>query len=106
MSTSSSSTSGGIGVLGLLLAAFVFCKLAEVTAIATWSWFWVLTPMWLPLAVLAAVFLVMGVVLVVVASASGIAKLFRGKSGGDKWARKAADMAAQDRGSPFGGGLR
>lgn len=39
--------------LTALLLAFLFCKLAQLTAIATWSWVWVLAPLWMPL-VLAA----------------------------------------------------
>lgn len=42
------STSGGIGVGGLLLVAFIVLKLCKVIA---WSWWWVLAPLWLPLVV-------------------------------------------------------
>lgn len=35
--------------LSALLLAFVFCKLAGVTRIADWSWWAVLTPLWVPL---------------------------------------------------------
>lgn len=44
MSTSNnSSSSGGIGVLGLLGVAFVVLKL---TGHITWSWWWVTMPFW------------------------------------------------------------
>lgn len=38
-----SSNSGGIGFLGLLTLLFIGLKL---TGYITWSWWWVLAPMW------------------------------------------------------------
>ena len=49
MSASSSSSSGGIGFTGLLTVLFVGLKLTNVIA---WSWWWVLSPMWIPLLLL------------------------------------------------------
>ena len=43
MSESSSSSSSGICVLGLLGCAFVVLKLCGVI---TWSWWWVTLPFW------------------------------------------------------------
>ena len=37
------------GILGLI---FVTLKLAEIGAVATWSWVWVLSPFWLPVTIL------------------------------------------------------
>ena len=39
---------GGIGFLGLLTIVFIVMKL---TGFITWSWLWVLSPIWLPIAV-------------------------------------------------------
>jgi phosphoglycerol transferase MdoB-like AlkP superfamily enzyme len=39
----SSSSSGGVGVLGLLGVAFVVLKL---TGVINWSWWWVTAPFW------------------------------------------------------------
>ena len=64
MSTSSStqSSSGGIGFSGLLTIAFIVLKLTHVI---DWSWWWVLSPLWigLVLAVLigACVLIVVGI---------------------------------------------
>ena len=49
MSNSSSSSSSGIGFPGLLTVLFIGLKL---TGYITWSWWWVLSPMWI--SVLAA----------------------------------------------------
>ncbi len=48
----SNSTSGGVGVGGLLLVAFIVLKLCKVI---DWSWWWVLAPAWIPF-VLAVLF--------------------------------------------------
>lgn len=40
-----------IGSLDLLLVAFVILKLCKVI---TWSWWWVLAPLWIPLVICAA----------------------------------------------------
>lgn len=52
MSANSSSTNGGVGILGLLGIAFVVLKL---TGYINWSWFWVTAPFWGLLALVVAV---------------------------------------------------
>lgn len=50
-------TRQGINALELLLIAFIVLKLCKVI---TWSWWWVLSPIWIPLGLyLAVVLLVM-----------------------------------------------
>jgi len=44
MDKKSSSSSSGIGFTGLLTVAFVVLKLTNVI---DWSWWWVLSPMWI-----------------------------------------------------------
>jgi phosphotransferase system glucose/maltose/N-acetylglucosamine-specific IIC component len=41
-------TSGGIGFTSLLLVAFIVLKLCNVI---NWSWWWVLSPFWIPLGI-------------------------------------------------------
>lgn len=63
--------SGGIGLFGLLTVLFIGLKL---TGYVTWSWLWVLSPLWLPLTV------VLGVILLVWVLASiglGLIDLFK-----------------------------
>lgn len=52
MSTSNSSKSGGIGFCGLLTIAFIVLKLMNYI---NWSWLWVLSPIWIPI---AAIFII------------------------------------------------
>ncbi len=60
MSDSKSST-GGISFLGLLTIVFITLKLTKVIA---WSWWWVLCPLWGPLA-LVLIVLFIGFVLAI-----------------------------------------
>ena len=52
---STESTNGGIGFLGLLALLFIGLKL---TGYITWSWWWVLAPIWLPAVIGCAVLLI------------------------------------------------
>lgn len=47
----------GPGFLGMLTLLFIGLKL---TGHIDWSWLWVLAPLWIPLAVLAVLFLLLG----------------------------------------------
>lgn len=59
MATSSSSSSGGIGFAGLLTVAFVVLKLCGVIS---WSWWWVLSPLWMSIAVLTILIVIVGII--------------------------------------------
>lgn len=41
----------GVGLGTLLFLVFLILKLAEVGAVAGWSWWWVTSPLWIPLAI-------------------------------------------------------
>lgn len=43
-------SSGGISFLGLLTIVFIVLKLCGKI---TWSWWWVLSPIWIPLIIVA-----------------------------------------------------
>lgn len=58
------SNSGGIGFLGLLAIVLITLKLLGKI---DWSWWWVLVPIWGPIAALALVLLIIGVVGIVAA---------------------------------------
>jgi hypothetical protein len=56
------SSSGGVGFTGLLTILFVGLKLGKVI---DWSWWWVLSPLWIGAAFAALVIAVMLLVLAV-----------------------------------------
>lgn len=58
----SSEAPGGIGFFGLLAVLFIGLKL---TGYIGWSWWWVLAPIWGPLAVAAAICVACGAVILV-----------------------------------------
>ncbi len=65
MSNGNSSASvggGGVGFCGLLTIVFIVLK---ILGHITWSWWWVLAPMWIPLAIgigiLAVILLFLGI---------------------------------------------
>ena len=45
-------SNGGIGLVGLLTIVFTVLKL---TRVITWSWWWVLSPMWISILLLIVV---------------------------------------------------
>jgi len=56
MSNSNSSvSSGGIGCVGALTLLFIGLKLAEIGVVATWSWWWVLSPVWISWGIVLAI---------------------------------------------------
>ncbi len=59
MSESSSSSSGGIGFTGLLTILFIYLKLTEKI---DWSWWWVLSPIWIGFALLILILLIVLIV--------------------------------------------
>jgi hypothetical protein len=50
------SSSGGIGLGGVLFVTFLVLKLCGVVK---WSWLWVFAPLWLPAIIVLLVFLVL-----------------------------------------------
>jgi hypothetical protein len=59
MSDTSTSKSGGIGFAGLLTIVFITLKLIGKI---TWSWVWVLSPLWISAGIFIAIILVILVV--------------------------------------------
>jgi small Trp-rich protein len=48
----SGSSSGGIGFMGALALVIITLKLLPIEPVASWSWVWVLSPLWIGLALL------------------------------------------------------
>lgn len=51
--------SGGIGFCGLLTIVFIVLKLYKVIS---WSWIWVLAPLWIPSIIVVIVLLILAYV--------------------------------------------
>ena len=59
MSDNSSAKSGGIGFCGLLTIVFIILKLLDKI---DWSWWWVLSPIWIPWVIILGVLLILGII--------------------------------------------
>lgn len=59
---SSKAAGGGVGFCGLLAIAFIVLKL---TGVIDWGWGWVLSPLWIPLAIVAGICVVVLIVVLV-----------------------------------------
>lgn len=59
MANQTNNNTGGIGFFGLLAIVFITLKL---TGYIAWSWWWVLAPLWMPLAVGLAILAIVFVV--------------------------------------------
>lgn len=64
MSTISNSSSDGIDFAGMLTILFIGLKL---TGFINWSWWWVLSPIWISIAIVLLVLLIIGIVAIIVA---------------------------------------
>lgn len=53
-------TSSGIGFIGLLTIVFIVLKLCKVI---TWSWLWVLSPIWISLILTALVIVIAALII-------------------------------------------
>ena len=60
--SSSSTSSGGISFTGALTILFVGLKLTNVI---TWSWWWVLSPIWISLSILVFILLILGMIFMI-----------------------------------------
>ena len=57
MANNSDYGTGGVGFCGLLAIVFIVLKLCGVIS---WSWWWVLSPIWIPIAI-AVLIIIIGV---------------------------------------------
>lgn len=55
MQSNNVTNTGGSGFLGLLTIVFITLKL---TGYITWSWGWVLAPMWMPIVIILPIFII------------------------------------------------
>lgn len=55
MNNNETNSKGGIGFCGLLTIAFIILKLCKVIS---WSWLWVLSPIWIPICLLVIILII------------------------------------------------
>ncbi len=67
MKDKTTSYNSGISLTSLLTVLFIGLKLTDYI---DWSWWWVLSPLWLPIVVVLGVFTVIGLVWLVAAAVS------------------------------------
>ena len=63
MSKSNNASSHGIGFTGLLTITFIVLKLCGVIA---WSWWWVLSPLWISAAIVILILAIIFTVAIIV----------------------------------------
>ncbi len=61
-------TTGGTNIVTLLTVAFVVLKLVGVIE---WSWWWVLSPLWISAAAIGAILAIVGIVILIIYLATG-----------------------------------
>jgi hypothetical protein len=62
---SNKTTTSGMGIGTVLFLIFLTLKLAEVGPVAKWSWWWVTSPLWIPLVIVTAIAAVIGLIVIV-----------------------------------------
>jgi len=51
-------SSSGIGITTLIFIVFLVLKLAKIGDVANWSWWWVASPLWIPLVLVLLIALI------------------------------------------------
>ena len=59
MANQTNTNNGGIGFIGLLTIVFITLKL---TGYIAWSWWWVLSPLWIGFVVAITIFLIIATI--------------------------------------------
>jgi hypothetical protein len=55
-------TNGGLGLGGILFLIFLTLKLAEIGPVQYWSWWWITSPLWIPLIIVILIAIGVGAV--------------------------------------------
>ena len=77
MNDKSVRVSGGISLSGLTFIVFLVLKLCEVI---DWSWWWVTSPLWIPLAAVIGICIILLVVGFCIGAIRAVYKFIRGKN--------------------------
>jgi hypothetical protein len=58
-------TTGGLGIGTILFLIFLTLKLAEIGPVAEWSWWWVISPLWIPFALIGVIVSIVFIIAVI-----------------------------------------
>jgi hypothetical protein len=58
-------TSNSLGLGTVLFLIFLTLKLAEIGPVANWSWWWVTSPLWIPLALVLVIAAIIGAITII-----------------------------------------
>lgn len=64
----------GPSLCTLLAIVFITLKLLGVSAVATWSWWWVLAPLWIPVALVFGILIIALIIIVIRAAIAAYSK--------------------------------
>jgi len=57
-----SSKKSGLGIGTILFLIFLTLKLGGWGIVATWSWWWVFSPLWIPIAIVLLIIIFAGII--------------------------------------------
>tara|TARA_Y100000389_G_scaffold200373_1_gene240641 strand:+ start:641 stop:850 length:210 start_codon:yes stop_codon:yes gene_type:complete len=60
-----SKISSGMGLSGMIFIVFLILKLAGIGQVATWSWWWVTSPLWISSAIVVGLGLLTLIIIVI-----------------------------------------
>lgn len=66
MSKNSNNTGNGIGLGTILFLIFLTLKLAEVGPVQYWTWWWVTSPLWIPVVAVVITLCIIGLFTLIV----------------------------------------
>ena len=62
MNIENNTKKGGLGFCGILTLIFIILKLIDKI---DWSWWWVLSPLWLPTGIIIGIFLIIVIICII-----------------------------------------
>jgi len=57
-----SSKKSGLGIGSILFLIFLTLKLGGWGIVATWSWWWIFSPLWIPIAIILLIIIFAGII--------------------------------------------
>lgn len=79
------SSTGGVSFLTILTILFIGLKLGNVGAVASWSWWWVLSPLWIPFAAVNVCIVLFFIIVVIIAIIMTLLEVIQEKIDNNRW---------------------